>query len=133
MDLSHFNHSGPGRLSATWLGHSSLLINIDGYRVVTDPVFEKRVSILGPTRFNGEVPVRADQLSAIDVVVISHDHYDHLNRHSVRLLRDKTKLFIVPHGVGTRLADWGVPREKIVELNWWRQAMNHHSTTIRAN
>ena len=70
MDLSHFNHSGPGRLSATWLGHSSLLINIDGYRVVTDPVFEKRVSILGPTRFNGEVPVRADQLSAIDLMVI---------------------------------------------------------------
>lgn len=121
VDLSHFNHPGPSRLSATWLGHASLLINIDGYRVMTDPVFEMRVSILGPTRFNGNVPIRADHLPSIDVVVISHDHYDHLNKHSVRQLSSKTRRFVVPRGVGARLAAWGVPREKIIELDWWEE------------
>jgi len=103
VDLSHFNNENVGQLSVTWLGHSSLMINIDRYRVLTDPVFEKRVSMLGPTRFNGDVPLEISQLPAIDAVVISHDHYDHLNKVSIKRLNPKTKLFLVPLGVGSRI------------------------------
>ena len=94
VDLSHFKSRGSDQLSVTWLGHSSLMINIDGYRILTDPVFEKRVSILGPTRFNGTVPVDVEQLAPIDVVVISHDHYDHLDRFTVETLAPTGALFV---------------------------------------
>ena len=121
VDLSHFNRKDDGQLNVTWLGHSSLMINIDGYRILTDPVFEKRISLFGPTRFNGEVPLAIQQLSKIDAVIISHDHYDHLNKHSVQRLIEKSNKFIVPLAVGARLIDWGVPQDKIVELDWWEE------------
>jgi len=119
VDLSHFTQAGRDQLNVTWLGHSSLLINMDGYKIMTDPVFEKRVSILGPTRFNGEIPVKLDALPEVDVIVISHDHYDHLNKYSVQQLSAKTAIFIVPLAVGARLIKWGIPQEKIIELDWW--------------
>ncbi len=121
VDLSHFNKRGSGQLNVTWLGHSSLMINIDGYKILADPVFEKRISIFGPTRFNGDIPLDIQQVPQIDAVIISHDHYDHLNKFSVQGLMDKTDTFIVPLHVGALLADWGVPREKIVELDWWQE------------
>jgi L-ascorbate metabolism protein UlaG (beta-lactamase superfamily) len=121
VDLSQFIHAGGDQLRVTWLGHSSLMINIDGFRILTDPVFQKRVSILGPTRFNGEVPLEIGQLPEIDAVIISHDHYDHLNKHAIRLLRDKVGRFIVPIGVGARLEQWGVPGHQIIELDWWQE------------
>ena len=121
VDLSHFKNPSSHQLNVTWLGHSSLMINIDGYRILTDPVFKKRVSLLGPTRFNGEVPLNIEQVPRVDAVVISHDHYDHLNKYSVQRLKDKAGKFIVPLGVGTRLTKWGVPREKIIELDWWEE------------
>jgi L-ascorbate metabolism protein UlaG (beta-lactamase superfamily) len=132
VDLSHFNRRQAGQLNATWLGHSSLMINIDSYKVLTDPVFEKRVSILGPTRFNGEVPVNAKQLPFIDVVIISHDHYDHLNKFSVKHLNEKTKQFVVPLGVGARMAKWGIPPSKITELDWWEAYPFDQNLTITA-
>ena len=121
VDLSHFNNKDSDQLNVTWLGHSSLMINIDGYKILTDPVFEKRVSVLGPTRFNGDVPLDIKQIPKIDAVIISHDHYDHLNKYSVKNLIEKTNKFVVPLKVGARLEDWGVPREKIVELDWWQE------------
>jgi L-ascorbate metabolism protein UlaG (beta-lactamase superfamily) len=95
------------------------MINLDGYKILTDPVFEKRASLLGPTRFNGDVPIDTKQLPTVDVVIISHDHYDHLNRYSVRRLNRLTQKFIVPLAVGNRFASWGISREKIIELDWW--------------
>ena len=121
VDLSHFNSPGSGQLNVTWLGHSSLMINIDGYKILADPVFEKRISVFGPTRFNGVVPLDIRQVPPVDAIVISHDHYDHLNKLSVRGLLDKTDTFIVPLHVGALLVDWGVPRDKIVELDWWQE------------
>jgi L-ascorbate metabolism protein UlaG (beta-lactamase superfamily) len=121
VDLSHFNNPGIGQLNVTWLGHSSLMINIDGYKILTDPVFEKRVSVLGPTRFNGDVPLDIQKVPKVDVVIISHDHYDHLNKFSVQGLVEKSDKFIVPLHVGALLVDWGVPRDKIVELDWWQE------------
>ena len=121
VDLSHFNNLDSDQLSVTWLGHPSLMINIDGYKILTDPVFEKRVSVLGPTRFNGDVPLDIAQIPAVDAVLISHDHYDHLNKYSVKRLVDKSNKFIVPLAVGVLLVEWGVPRDKIVELDWWQE------------
>ena len=121
VDLTEFGRSGRGRLNATWLGHSSLMINIDGVRLLSDPVLEKKVSIFGPTRFNGEVPLDIGLIPAVDVVLISHDHYDHLNEFSIRHLSDRTALFVVPLGVGERLKAWGVPPEKVRELDWWQE------------
>jgi L-ascorbate metabolism protein UlaG (beta-lactamase superfamily) len=121
VDLSHFSNQDGSQLNVTWLGHSSLMINIDGYKILTDPVFEKRVSILGPSRFNGDVPLDIHQVPNVDVVIISHDHYDHLNRYSVQKLIDKANRFIVPLAVGEYLVDWGVPRQKIIGLDWWQE------------
>ncbi len=121
VDLTHFENTGNDQLNVTWLGHSSLMINIDGYRIMTDPVFEKSVSFFGPTRYNGEVPVDIEKLPEVDVVIISHNHYDHLNKSSIRILNEYTKKFIVPLAVGAELEDCGVPRKKIVELDWWEE------------
>lgn len=120
-DLSHFTDSGSDQLNVTWLGHSSLMINLDGYKILTDPVFEKSVSFVGPSRYNGDVPLNINDLPEIDVVIISHNHYDHLNKYSIQLLNDKTKLFIVPLAVGAYLQDWGVKEDKIIELDWWEE------------
>ena len=94
VDLSHFSNKDNNQLSATWLGHSSLMINIDGYKILTDPVFEKRISVFGPTRFNGDVPLDIQQIPKIEAVIISHDHYDHLNKHSVQCLIEKSDKFL---------------------------------------
>ena len=121
VNLSHFNNPDIDQLNVTWLGHSSLMINIDGYKILTDPVFEKRISIFGPTRFNGEVPLDIEEIPEVDAIIISHDHYDHLNKYTVQRLIDKPNKFIVPLAVGALLEDWGVPRDKIVELDWWQE------------
>jgi L-ascorbate metabolism protein UlaG (beta-lactamase superfamily) len=121
VDLSHFNNQGGDQLNVTWPGHSSLMLNIDGYKILVDPVFEKRISVFGPTRFNGDVPLDIRQIPQIDAVIISHDHYDHLNKFTVQGLIEKSKKFIVPLAVGAQLTGWGVPRDKIVELDWWQE------------
>ncbi len=121
-DLSFFNYKEKGKLYITWLGHSSLMINIDGYKILTDPVFEDKVSFFGPTRYNGEIPLDIDNLENIDAVVISHDHYDHLNKYSIQHLTERTDIFYVPLGVAARIRDWGVPGNKIVEMDWWEES-----------
>jgi len=121
VNPEYFGSSEEDQLNVTWLGHSSLMINIDGYKILTDPVFEKSVSIFGPTRFNGDVPLDISQVPQADVVIISHDHYDHLNKYSVQSLNERTGMFVVPLAVGSRIAKWGVPQDKIVELDWWEE------------
>ncbi len=118
-DLRYFNDSGSDQLNVTWLGHSSLMINIDGYKILTDPVLEKKITFFGPSRFNGEVPVDIEAIGEIDIILISHNHYDHLNEFTIKALHERTGLFITPLAVGPQLESWGVPPEKIVELDWW--------------
>ena len=108
-------------LRITWLGHSTVLVEIDRHRVLVDPVWGERASPFasaGPKRFHA-APLPLDQLPEIDVVVISHDHYDHLDRETVLALGDKVPLYAVPLGVGAHLEHWGVAPERIVELDWW--------------
>ncbi|WP_232050139.1 MBL fold metallo-hydrolase [Actinoplanes sp. OR16] len=105
-------------LHVTWYGHSSALIEIEGSRVLLDPVWSKRCSpsqLAGPSRLH-EPPVALEDLPPIDVVVISHDHYDHLDAPTIRRL--STVRFVVPLGVGAHLQRWGVDAERIVELDW---------------
>jgi L-ascorbate metabolism protein UlaG (beta-lactamase superfamily) len=108
------------------------MINIDGYKIMTDPVFEKSVSFFGPTRYNGEVPLEIENLPMIDVVIISHNHYDHLNKSSIEMLNEKTEKFIVPLSVGAELEDSGVPRDKIIELDWWDEYRVNNNLLIVA-
>lgn len=113
-------------LRATWLGHSTTLLEIDGVRVLTDPVWSDRispVSFMGPRRFHA-APVRIAQLPAIDAVVISHDHYDHLDLPSVRELAHTighAVPFITSLGVGGRLEALGIEPSRIIELDWWEK------------
>jgi L-ascorbate metabolism protein UlaG (beta-lactamase superfamily) len=108
-------------LHVTWYGHSSALVEMDGARVLFDPVWGERVSpsaLVGPRRLH-PVPVPLTDLPHVDAIVISHDHYDHLDLPSVRtLLRTQTAPFVVPLGVGAHLARWRVPAERIIELDW---------------
>ncbi len=112
-DIAPFSHGAKKEFNSTWLGHSSLMINMDGTRILLDPVFEKKVSIVGPSRFNGPLPLAIEDLPPIDLVIISHDHYDHLNQYTVRALKK------IPHTFIVHLTDWGISGDKIIELNWW--------------
>ncbi|MBT7261377.1 MAG: hydrolase [Desulfobacula sp.] len=132
VDLSYFNTKTKDQLNSTWLGHSSLMINMNGYKILTDPVFEKKVSMVGPTRFNGELPLNPEKLADIDVVIISHDHYDHLNKYSIMLLIPVTKYFVVPLAIGERIAAWGVPENKIITLDWWENFLFDDNLFITA-
>jgi L-ascorbate metabolism protein UlaG (beta-lactamase superfamily) len=110
-----------GGLRATWLGHSTVLIEIDGLRVLTDPVWGPRASpsrLAGPKRFQ-PVPVRLRTLPPLDLVIVSHDHYDHLDYPTIRGLAKRDVPFVTSLGVGAHLEAWGVQPERIVELDWW--------------
>ncbi|RKH25913.1 hypothetical protein D7Y13_22380 [Corallococcus praedator] len=108
----------------TWLGHSTLLIEVDGARVLTDPIWSERASpssLVGPVRFHPPV-VPLSALPKLDAVVISHDHYDHLDMDTVQALAKTGVRFFVPLGVADHLKAWGVPRAQLVEFDWWSEA-----------
>ncbi|WP_344467158.1 MBL fold metallo-hydrolase [Kitasatospora kazusensis] len=112
-------------LRLTWLGHATVLAELDGRRVLFDPVWSERCSPFawtGPKRLH-PVPIRLDELGPVDVVVISHDHYDHLDMPTVRTLLGTGAVFAVPLGVGAHLEHWGVPAGRIVELDWWESGV----------
>ncbi|WP_051158935.1 MBL fold metallo-hydrolase [Tsukamurella sp. 1534] len=119
--VAHPSPEQSSDLAVTWYGHSSVLIEVDGFRVLADPVWGERVSpspTIGPTRLH-PVPVALSSLPPIDAVIISHDHYDHLDLPTIdELTRDRDVPFCVPIGVGGHLRAWGVPEDRIVELDW---------------
>ena len=111
-------------LRVTWLGHSTLLLELDGARVLTDPVWGERVSpvgFAGPKRFH-PVPVKLAELPALDAVVISHDHYDHLDYPTIVELARSSVSFVTSLGVGAHLESWGIESSRITELDWWESA-----------
>jgi len=120
-------------LRVTWLGHSTLLVEIDGVRVLVDPVWGERASpwsSAGPARFYAP-PLPLDELPEIDAIIISHDHYDHLDYPTVSALRDARVRWLVPLGIGAHLEHWGVPAERVTELDWW-EAVTIESLTLTA-
>jgi L-ascorbate metabolism protein UlaG (beta-lactamase superfamily) len=123
IDPARFDVPPPTGLRVTWLGHSTLLVEIDGLRVLTDPVWGPRtspLSWLGPGRWYPP-PIALDELPAIDAVIISHDHYDHLDQPTIDAIKHWDTTFVVPLGVAAHLEYWGVPLDRIVELDWWEQ------------
>jgi L-ascorbate metabolism protein UlaG (beta-lactamase superfamily) len=122
-DVAQYASPPASGLRVTWFGHSSTLVEIDGARVLTDPIWSERASPaqwIGPRRWFAP-PLTLAQLAQVDAVVISHDHYDHLDRATVVALKDRTQaVFVVPLGIGAHLAYWGIPADRIVELDWWQ-------------
>lgn len=103
------------------LGHSTILMKLRGKWFITDPVFAERASpvqFAGPKRFHAP-PISIEELPPIRAVLLSHDHYDHLDSAAIKALAGKTDFFLAPLGVGDRLIGWGVPPEKVQQLDWW--------------
>jgi len=106
----------------TWFGHSAVLMQLDGKTILLDPMLGKAPTPFpgfGGKRFSSKLPVEIEQMPSIDIVLISHDHYDHLDYGSIVKLKDKVRQFHVPLGVGAHLVSWGVSPSIIEEHDWW--------------
>ncbi len=122
LTVDKFNLENNTALNFARLGHSTLLIQMSGKYFLTDPVFSERVSPvqwLGPKRFH-PVPMDIDSIKEIEAVIISHNHYDHLDEGSIKQLKEKVNHFVVPLGIGDKLMAWGVDESKITQLDWWQ-------------
>ena len=124
LSPASFDAPPPDGLRITCMGHSTVLIEIDGKRILTDPMWSKRsspVSLAGPARFHPP-PMPLEELPRLDAVVISHDHFDHLDKNTVCALARTGVYFFVPLGVGAHLEKWEIGPDLITELNWWEAA-----------
>ncbi|MEM6297662.1 MAG: MBL fold metallo-hydrolase [Bacteroidota bacterium] len=126
-------YAGATRL--VWYGHSSFLLQSEGKNILLDPMFSDVAAphpLLGEKRFTDSLPLAISELPQIDAVIISHDHYDHLDYESIRGLKDKVKHFFTPLGVGVHLEAWGVNPNQITEMDWWEsttyEGMNFTAT-----
>ena len=109
-------------LTVTWLGHSSLLIQLGKHNILIDPILSKRTSpvgFAGPKRFS-EFPLKPDDVPEIDVLFLSHDHYDHLDYATIRAIDAKVHHYVVPLGVDVILEGWSVSPDKLHPLAWWQ-------------
>jgi L-ascorbate metabolism protein UlaG (beta-lactamase superfamily) len=123
-DVAVYGVPPAGGLRVTWMGHSSMLIEIDGVRILVDPVWDERASPstwAGPKRFFA-APLRLEDLPVVDVVLVSHDHYDHLGEATIRRFAGMESMrgvrWVTSLGVGSVLHRFGVKREQISELDW---------------
>ena len=112
-----------GEFTATWIGHSTVLLQIGGINVLTDPVFSERafpVQWMGPRRVM-DPALAVDALPPLDVVLLSHNHYDHLDRPAVKRIAraNPDATWIVPLGLGRYIRPWGA--RDIIELDWWQR------------
>lgn len=125
----------PEQPTLIWFGHSSYLILIQGKRILVDPVFSDRpspVQYLGTKSFPGTRAYSPDDFPEIDLVLLTHDHYDHLDYTSISTLRSKVKKFYAPLGVGEHLEYWGIAATSITEFDWWERAEVFDSMHITA-
>lgn len=109
------------KTTITWLGHSCIMIQMDGKNILIDPALTKYASpfgLIGIKRFT-ESPIKLENMPSIDIMLISHDHYDHLDYKTIKKIDNKVKRYIVPLGVDSYLRSFGVKSEKITTLSWW--------------
>lgn len=119
-----FNVAPAPGLRAIWFGHATVYLEVDGVRVMVDPIlseYASPVAGIGPKRFHAP-PLALAALPRIDAVMISHDHYDHLDMRTIQQLQATGSHFFVPLGVGAHLVRWGVPQSQYTELDWWQSA-----------
>lgn len=126
VDSIDWNKIKSEKDSLTWFGHSAFLISIDNKKLLIDPMLgpiASPVSFAGIKRYKYSKNMLhiIDEIPSIDAVLISHDHYDHLDYQSIVKLKNKVAHFFVPLGVGAHLIRWGVSKEKVIELNWWNE------------
>lgn len=110
-------------MQAVWFGHSVLLIQVDGLNILIDPMFGENaapISPIGIHRFTKNTLSIIDTLPDLDLVLLSHDHYDHLDYASIQKLKFKTKKFVVALGVKRHLEKWGINSDKIIGVDWWK-------------
>lgn len=127
VDSSFFAEATPGNTRITWFGHSAFFLEIENLNILIDPMLGEVPAPhpwLGGKRFNPQLPIQPESLPAIDFVIYSHDHYDHLDYGSVIKIKDKVEKFYVPLGLGAHLEAWGVSSDKIQELNWGDSAIH---------
>ncbi|MRI00478.1 hypothetical protein GH721_08005 [Kriegella sp. EG-1] len=125
LPIDFFDNFSDSLTRLTWFGHSALLLEIDGKKLFLDPMLGSVPaphSSLGSKRFNDTLPMAIDDLPNLDAVLISHDHYDHLDYGSIKKLNHKVGHFYVPIGLGAHLRSWGVADDKITEMDWWEKA-----------
>lgn len=114
-----FESSPANGLRVTWMGHSSVLVEIDDRCILIDPVWSDKIGpLIGRKRFH-KPPVQIDSLPKLDAVLISHEHYDHLDKETILALAERNAKFFVPLGVGDHLTDWSIPSKRIIEMDWW--------------
>ncbi len=131
VDESLFNVAPASGLRITWMGHSSLLIEIDGKRILTDPVIGRAsfVQWAGPKRFF-DYPLPIEQMPVLDAIIISHDHYDHLDVLAMKKLAGIATPFYCSLGVGAILEGWGIAKSRITEMDWGQTAKVGNDLTI---
>ncbi|MDB4924742.1 MBL fold metallo-hydrolase [Mucilaginibacter sp.] len=133
-DTSIYQSPPKSGLRITWVGHSSLLIEIDGRTILTDPVWSQRVSFvrwMGPKRFFGP-PIALSDLPPLDAIIVSHDHYDHLDKETIKFFAGTTIPFYCSLGVGQHLEKFGIVKNYITELDWGDSVMINHDCVITA-
>ena len=125
FDKRAFESIPADSIAFVWFGHSTILMKINGVTLLADPVIVgKRASMfsfMGPKRFDYAAQLQVDDLPNIDAVILSHDHYDHLDYPTIKALKDRVDRFLLPLGVGAHFEKWGVLPDQITELNWWEE------------
>lgn len=123
-DLENILEAPDSITALTWFGHSAFLLEMDGKIILLDPM-------LGPAaapfsfqvkRFSQDLSIEIEDMPKIDAVIFSHDHYDHLDYHTISAIKDKVGRFYVPLGLSSHLIKWGVQSEKIIEMDWWQES-----------
>lgn len=125
VEFNNNDHHQSDTLSMiTWYGHSAILLELDGKRLLIDPMLGNAASPVSfmTKRFEYEAPIELESITEIDAVILSHDHYDHLDYQSIMKLKDKVGHFYTPLGVGSHLQKWGIKASNITELDWWETA-----------
>jgi L-ascorbate metabolism protein UlaG (beta-lactamase superfamily) len=123
IDSTNIANNTEARL--IWFGHSAFLLQLDDKNILIDPMLGNTPAphpTLGSNRFSKSLPIDIEKQPQIDAIIISHDHYDHLDYGSIQQLKEKTKKFFVPLGVGAHLESWGIAKENIKEHNWWDES-----------
>lgn len=121
--LKDIKRAQKGQMKIAWLGHSSSLVQMGDKNILIDPVLTERASpvgFIGPKRFS-EIALTCDNVPEIDVLFISHDHYDHLDYQTIRRIDSKVHHYVLPLGVDSYLRGWGVDKDKIHSLDWWEE------------